>query len=165
MPFHVRTMREADLAAVYAVQVLAYDDMVESLDVLRSRLLTAPDTAWVAENRDGIGAYLVAYPSQRGKISPLGSDFELAPVANALYIHDLAVAPRMAGRGVAGALVQQALSYALSQQLAYVCLVSVQDSLVFWNKLGFAEDQELSSEQASMLLTYSGPAYYCTKNL
>ena len=165
MTYRLRTMRESDLHAVYAVQTLAYTDMVESLDVLRSRLMSAPDTAWVAENKDGIGAYLVAYPSHRGKISSLGGEFDIAPAANALYIHDLAVAPRMAGQGVAAALVQQAFAYAISRQLTYICLVSVQDSLVFWNKLGFEEDHELSPEQASVLLSYSGPAYYCTKKI
>jgi len=166
MSFHLRIMRHADLAAVHAVQVQAYvSNMVESLEVLGTRLQAAPDTAWVAENKDGIGAYLVAYPSQRGKISALGGEFELPPAADALYIHDLAVAPRMAGLGIAAALVQQAISYALSKQLQFVCLVSVQDSLSFWNKLHFVEDHELSPEQASMLLSYSGEAYYCSRKL
>ena len=166
MTFHLRLMREADLAAVHAVQELAYaETMVESMDVLRSRLHTSPMTAWVAENKDGIGAYLVAYPSQRGKISELGSDFELPPAADALYIHDLAVAPRMTGQGIAAALVQHAITDAVSRQLQYVCLVSVQDSLSFWNKLAFLEDQDLRPEQASLLLSYPGAAYYCSRKL
>ncbi|MFZ6689315.1 GNAT family N-acetyltransferase [Undibacterium sp. SXout11W] len=166
MSFHIRLMREKDLPAVHAVQALAYvAEMVEPLDLLKARLQTSPETAWVAENKDGIGAYLVAYPSQRGKISALGSDFDLSYVPNALYIHDVAVAPRMAGQGVAVALVQQAVSCALAKHLQYGCLVSVQNSLSFWEKLGFLEDRELSPEQSSLLSTYTGAAYYCSKKL
>ncbi|MBC3862448.1 GNAT family N-acetyltransferase [Undibacterium jejuense] len=166
MSFNIRLMRESDLIAVHAVQALAYiPEMIESLHILKARLHASPETAWVAENKDGIGAYLVAYPSQRGKISALGSDFDLPSIPDALYVHDVAVAPRMAGQGVAVALVQRALSCAQSRDFQYVCLVSVQDSLSFWEKLGFAEDKDLSPEQSSLLLTYFGPAYYCSKKL
>jgi len=164
--FHIRRMREADIASVFAVQAQVYvAEMIEPASLIAARLAAAPQTCWVAEDRHGIGAYLMGYPSRYGKISALGAGFEVAAEADALYLHDLAVAPRMGGQGAGQGLVQQALAFARAQSWAYACLVSVQDSSRFWQRLGFLPSAALQAEQVALLKTYSGPALYCTKQL
>lgn len=166
MSFRIRAMQAADLAAVFQVQMQTYvPAMVEAPALLAARLQAAPATAWVAQDRQGVAAYLVAYPSRCGKIAALGQPFQVAADANALYLHDLAVAPRLAGRGAGGALARQAWQYAGQMGWRYSCLVSVQDTRAFWQQLGYREPGELSAQQQAGLQSYSGQAYYLVKDL
>ena len=86
-------MRDTDVAAVYAIQTEAYtSELIEEQSLIQERLRSAPDTAWVAEDQQGVCAYLVAYPGKLGKITPLGAPFSVSAQADSLYLHDLAVA-------------------------------------------------------------------------
>lgn len=167
MSLQIRLMREQDIAAVFEVQTQAYvSAMVEAEGIFRARLVTAPATCWVAEDAEvGVCAYLMAYPSSSGKISSLGSDFDPARDADSLYLHDLAVGTAMHGRGVGVRLVEHAQAYALSAGWTTMHLVSVQSTKAFWQKQGFVEVTALSPEQTSALMTYSGLAHYCVKQL
>jgi hypothetical protein len=46
-------------------------------------------------------AYLAAYWSHPGKITPLQGEFDAQPQASVLYLHDMAVDPALAGQGIA----------------------------------------------------------------
>ncbi|MDE2431013.1 MAG: GNAT family N-acetyltransferase, partial [Burkholderiales bacterium] len=145
----------------FQVQTEAYvPAMVEPLELFRRRLQTAPASAWVAETADGVQAYLMAYPSVLGKIAALGQDFEIANTADALYLHDLAVGSRLAGKGVAVQLVNAALATARQSGFKYSCLVSVQNTQAFWQKQGYVVYAAANPEQRQHLQTYSGPASY-----
>ncbi|BBB64298.1 N-acetyltransferase [Undibacterium sp. YM2] len=162
----VRTMQPADLAAVYHIQTQAYvADMVEAPTLLASRLAAAPACAWVAELGNQVVAYLAAYPSRFGKISALGQEFQPAQPANALYLHDMAVAPEQAGQGLARAILASALEYAAAQGWQYACLVSVQSTRSYWQKLGFIAQTDLDEEQQAKLDSYVGPAFYMVRAL
>ncbi|MFZ6731221.1 GNAT family N-acetyltransferase [Undibacterium sp. Ji42W] len=159
-------MQPADLAAVYHIQTQAYvADMVEAPALLASRLAAAPACAWVVEQGDQVVAYLAAYPSRHGRISALGQEFQPAQPANALYLHDMAVAPEQAGRGLARAMLASALEYAGAQGWQYACLVSVQSTRSYWQNQGFMAQTELNEEQKAKLDTYVGPACYMIRTL
>lgn len=153
-------MAEADLDAVLAVQAACYPPpMQEPADVVRARLRASPDTVLVARDADGVCAYLFAYPSRLGKVTPLGGDFAVPKEPDTLYLHDLAVAPRAAGQGVARRLVDAMLARAGS--LRHSALVSVQDSRPFWESLGYA----VAAGDARALATYPTDAQYMTKRM
>jgi predicted N-acetyltransferase YhbS len=153
-------MAEADLDAVLAVQAACYPPpMQEAADVVRARLRASPDTVLVARDADGVCAYLFAYPSRLGKVTPLGGDFSLPATPDTLYLHDLAVAPRAAGQGVARRLVDAMLARAGG--LRHSALVSVQDSRRFWESLGYMP----AAGDAAALATYPADALYMSKRL
>lgn len=161
LPLTLRTMTADDLAGVLAVQRECYPPaMNEPAATILSRLAQAPDFAWVAEGDGGVCAYLVAYPSRLGKVTQLGGDFAVAGNADCLYLHDLAVAPRALGGGVARALLRQARQAALAAGLRQAALVSVQDSRAFWQKQGFAAGPALTPVEAANLASYPPPAFY-----
>lgn len=162
----LRTMQADDLAAVYQIQTQAYvADMVEAPALLAARLASAPECAWVAVQNGQVLAYLAAYPSIRAKISALGQDFQIAQRANALYLHDMAVATEHKGRGLARAILEFALAYARKQGWQHACLVSVQNTRSYWQSLGFMELTELDTEQKATLATYTGTAHYMLMDL
>lgn len=161
----LRQMTRSDIPSVLVIQEECYvPDAIESEAVIRARLEHAPSCAWVAEDAQGICAYLVGYPSELGKVTPLGGNFAACSAPACLYLHDLAVARRVAGQGVGSRLVGLALDAARRQGLRYSALVSVQQSAQFWCGLGYAQRDLAEAAQAAHLGTYPGPACYMVRD-
>lgn len=160
-------MREDDIAGVLAVQALAYGPgFLEDEATIRLRWQAAPHTAWVAVDGQQVCAYLVAYPSRLGKVTLLHGGFDVPADADCLYLHDLAVSPRAAGRGLAPALLQAAWQAAARLGLGWSALVSVQDSQGFWRRQGFAEHAGLDAGRRAQLASYpGGSASYMVRRL
>ena len=89
------------------------------------------------DDRGALTAYLVAYWSVRGAVTPLHGDFKAREDADTLYLHDLAVLPAQAGRGLARALLQAAWRMAQARGVRRAALVSVQGTEAFWRRQGF----------------------------
>lgn len=161
-----RAMQPADIAAVLRIQAECYQAaLLEDEAAIRQRLLAAPQTAWVAADGDGVCAYLAAYPSRIGAITALGGQFELPALPDTLYLHDLAVARRVRGEGVGPALAAFSWEQGVSLGLRFSSLVSVQDSLPYWQRLGYEIQADLTPQQQARLATYPGPSCYMIKKL
>lgn len=162
----LRPMDAQDLDALLAVQAACYPPpMQEPADVVLARLAAAPDSCLVAIDDDGVCGYLFAYPSRLGVVTPLGAPFDPARAPDTLYLHDLAIAPRAHGRGLARALVTQLLAQASAQGIAASSLVSVQDTARFWTSLGYGELRLDCPQARAALATYPGVARYMTRRL
>lgn len=168
MSYLIRLMLPADLDAVLRVQAACYPaPMQEPAAVLHARLRAAGETCAVASAHraaggdSAIGGYLFAYPSRLGRVTDLGAPFEVAPQADTLYLHDLAVGPDALGRGLARRLVGHVLSVGRARGLAHSALVSVQDSAGFWHGLGY----RAAATADSGLLTYPPGALYMARAL
>jgi len=162
----IHPMLPADLDAVLRVQAACYPPpMQEAAAVVKARLDAAAATCLAARDADGVCGYLFAYPSRLGLVTDLGAPFEIAPDADTLYLHDLAVDPRALGQGLARALVEHLLDLGRGQgwsrPLSHAALVSVQDSTRFWNGLGFAA----RATNDPGLLTYPAGAVYMARPL
>jgi predicted N-acetyltransferase YhbS len=159
-------MQVRDIPAVMSIQEESYSaEVLESEAVIRDRLAACPQLAWVAEDDEGVCAYLFAYRSRVGKVTPLDGMFQPHAEADCLYLHDLAVSRRANGRGIGPALVRKNLEQARTHQLRYSALVSVQESEAFWSRLGYAAHTELEPRQASNLASYQIPAVYMVRAL
>lgn len=162
----VRDMRADDLDAVLAIQLACYGaGFVEDGVLIARRLAASPHTGWVAEHGGAVRAYLAAYPSQRGKLTPLHGDFEVAPDADALYLHDLAVHPEASGLGLGPRLVRHAWAHALRAGWRHSTLVSVQASVGFWERQGYAATAAADDLQQARLATYPGDSVYMARRL
>lgn len=158
-------MRATDLDAILRVQALCYPPaMQEPLAVVRERIGAAADTSFVAVHHNGaILAYVFAYRSRLGAVTPLGADFDVDQGGDALYLHDLAVAPEAAGSGLARRLAAQLLAHARDARLGWCALVSVQDSRIFWERLGYRAAACDGEAARAALATYPAPAVYMVR--
>ncbi len=164
----LRVMRLADIGAVLNLQAAAYTpDLLEDEATLRARWAQCPDTAWVACRAEQVCAYLVAYPSLLGALTPLGAHFAPAPSPDCLYLHDLAVSPALAGRGVGKQLVAHACSVAASAGWRYSALVAVQGSVRFWHGQGYRSvpPSALNALQHAHLKSYHVAAVYMQRHI
>ncbi|MEM8513613.1 GNAT superfamily N-acetyltransferase [Massilia sp. MP_M2] len=134
----MRPMLPADLDAVLRIQAACYPaPMQEPAAVVASRIAAARGTCLVGSHEGIVRGYLFAYPSRLGLVTDLNAPFTLAHQPDTLYLHDLAIEPCALGRGLARALVDDALCLARTLGLAHAALVSVQDSARFWQALGW----------------------------
>jgi ribosomal protein S18 acetylase RimI-like enzyme len=164
--FYCRAMLAQDLDDVIRIQADAYvDEIRETDEVIHARFAQTPDTSWVVERQGKVCGYLVGYHSFLGEVTPWGQDFSHKATANTLYLHDLAICKTASGCGLGPMLVGLALQEARARKLEHVALVSVQNSKLFWGKLGFNEYQNLCEIQQRHLHTYSGPAFYMSRSL
>lgn len=158
-PF-IRPVAETDIDAILRVQAACYSPaMREARAVVSARIRSAAATSFVVLDGDGLCAYVFAYRSTRGAVTPLDAPFAVAADGDTLYIHDLAVAPRAAGRGLARRLAGhlQALARAAGWGSA---LVSVQDSQAFWEGLGF---RVTACDAPAAMATYPRGAVYMAR--
>ncbi|OWW21231.1 hypothetical protein AYR66_18900 [Noviherbaspirillum denitrificans] len=138
--------------------------MQEEIEVILQRLHDAPRTCWIAEDDAGPCGYLLAYPSRLGAVTPLGGHFCLVSNADTLYLHDLAVPSRMAGKGVGSALVELAMQAAAAWNISSSALVSVQGSRQYWMRLGYTA-MAPDLQYAANLKSYPDDAVYMVKRL
>lgn len=161
----LRRMEAEDLDAVLAIQLACYGAaFVEGRALIERRLARAPETAWVALVDGRVQAYLTGYPSTLGKLTALHGEFEPHPLGDTLYLHDLAVHPDANGRRLGPRLVQHALAFGATQGWPHAALVSVQDSLGFWQRWGFENTALTQPEQITRLASYPGAAFYMTRH-
>lgn len=161
----IRLMTEQDLPAMLAVQAACYPPaMQEPAGIVLARLRAASGTTLVADGADGVCAYVFAYPSRLGAVTPLGARFAPAPDADTLYIHDLAVAPSALGQGLARRLLAGLSKRARTLALPHAALVAVQDSRRFWEGQGFAV-RDAGQDLAAALATYPDGALYMTRDM
>ena len=132
-----RPMLPTDIPSVVRIQSQCYlPDNIESGTVIRARLASAPDTAWVAERDGAVCAYLVGYRSRLGQVGALGDGFEPATDPNCPICTISRSGHRARGLGLGPLLVAHALAQAVREGLAWAALVSVQGSQAFWAPAG-----------------------------
>ena len=120
-----RPLTLQDLPGLLAVQRACYGDgYIESGLVYARRLASPAQCSLVIEQAGRIGAYLAAYGSGQGKVTPLHGDFEAADAPDTLYLHDMAVLPECAGQGLAQALLMLLWRDAASRGLTCSALVA-----------------------------------------
>ncbi len=162
-----RPLAAHDLPGLLAVQRACYGPaFVEGAAVFARRLAHPAQCSLVLATPDGtVCAYLAAYGSRLGCVTPLQGDFAPAPHPDTLYLHDLAVAPACAGQGLAHTLLAHAFAAARAAGWAHTALVSVQDSAPYWARQGYAEQAVPDAAQRRHLHSYGDGARYMARAL
>lgn len=162
----VRPLGMHDVDSLLHVQTVCYGDtFLESRDVFAQRLTCAHHCSIgvVQPGTTALQAYLVAYWSNPGKITPLNGLFTPpAQGEQVLYLHDMSVLPALAGQGVARHLVQHCMAQARQRGLRQAALVSVQGSQGYWERQGFSACPVKDAQQYKNLQTYGEGALYMT---
>lgn len=163
----LRALGVADVPAVLQIQAQCYGaQYVEGEGVFTRRLLAPHHCSWAAEHAGRLVAYLAAYWSAPGKITPLQGDFAAVPVPSVLYLHDMAVAPAAAGQGLAGALLDAVRAQALARGgITQMALVAVQDAHHYWARKGFVRCRPADVQAQQHLASYGPDACYMAQPL
>lgn len=161
-----RALTVDDLPGLLAVQHACYGEgFVEGAEVFARRIASPAQCSLVLEDGGLVCAYLAAYDSVLGKVTPLHGDFEAVPQPDTLYLHDMAVLPQLAGRGMARALLEPLWRQAQARGLFQSALVSVQGSQGFWERHGYAAQPLHDAAQSQRLAAYGAGAVYMVRGL
>ncbi len=162
----VRPLALSDLAELLAVQLACYGEgFVESGEVFARRLASPANCSLVLEQGGTVCAYLAAYRSVRGKVTPMHGDFEAVAQPDTLYLHDMAVSPANTGQGLARMLLRPLWAQAASHGLQHSALVSVQDSQAYWERQGYVLQPLAEGAQRECLASYGEGAVYMARSL
>lgn len=158
-----RAMTERDLDGVVAVARVAFPDHFEDRDCFAERLALYPLGCRVlADDRDRVVGYGIAYPWVAGSMPPLNARIGALPdAATLIYLHDLALSPNARGSGATGGFVAWLVDHARDAGWPRIALVAVNDAAPFWARQGFAEID--SPELRAKLATYGGDARYMVR--
>ena len=169
MSWQLQPLAAAHLPGLAAVQQVCYGAaLVEPTAVFAQRLHSPANASWAVVTRaqpTQVLAYLAAYQSQRGKVTPLHGDFAPVATPDTLYLHDMAVLPQHHGQGLARALLAQLLHSARQRGLRHSALVSVQDSQAYWQRQGYAVHALDCATQRQHLASYGVDALYMLRNI
>jgi GNAT superfamily N-acetyltransferase len=134
-----RLLTADDVPELHRVEAEAYIPELHESDASFLRLIELfPEGAFGYFDAGGLCGYAFAAPSISGSTLPLRSVLDRIPdEADTFYIHDVAVAERCRGRGIARLLVTRLLELARARGFGRSELVSVQGSAPFWQKFGF----------------------------
>jgi ribosomal protein S18 acetylase RimI-like enzyme len=162
-----RALQLRDLPGLLQVQLACYGEgFVESAEVFTRRLASPVNCSLVLERSGQVCAYLAAYRSVQGKVTPLHGDFDSAvAVPDTLYLHDMAVLPGCAGQGLAQALLAPLWAQGAAWGLRHTALVSVQGSQGYWERHGYAVAALEDPVQRERLASYGQGAVYMVRPL
>lgn len=165
MTRHWRAMTDRDLDGVVAVARVAFPDHFEDRACFAERLALYPRGCRVlADDRDRVVGYGIAYPWVAGSMPPLNARIGALPeAAELIYLHDLALLPETRGTGTASSFVAWLVDHARGAGWPRIALVAVNDAAPFWTRQGFAavDGPELRAKLAS----YGDDARYMVRDL
>lgn len=161
-----RPLSLADLPGLQAVQRQCYGtDLVEGTDVFARRLAHPANCSAAMVQAGEVRAYVVAYRSCWGQVTPLHGDFSDHPAPDTLYLHDLAVGPQWVGQGYGQALRHWLWCQASAWGLRWSALVSVQDTQAYWQRQGYHPQPLSDATQRQRLRSYGPGAVYMGQSL
>ncbi len=161
LPCRVRPLQPADLGALMAIQRACYGaEYAESESIFARRIASPAQCSLVVEREGALLAYLAAYWSVAGKVTPLHGDFEACAVPEVLYLHDMAVHPAHAGQRLAGRLLAPLWAQARERGIRQSSLVSVQGTQDYWRRHGYRLQALQDPAQLQRLASYGEHAVY-----
>lgn len=133
-----RAMTAGDLDGVHRLSLRVYPQFFERRDVYADRLALYPQGSLVLDSEGGIGGYAVGHPARLFAPPPLDTVLgRLTEGADALYVHDVALAPELRGLGLVEGGVHALLALA-DRDRRPAMLVSVNGTPAFWQRFAFA---------------------------
>ncbi|MBC8130877.1 MAG: GNAT family N-acetyltransferase [Rhizobiaceae bacterium] len=157
---HWREMRMDDVASVFSLAERVHPTFPETIAIYPDRMALYPMGCIVLDDGQHIVGYGLAYPARLHAPPPLGTVLgALSVEADALYVHDVAVAPEWRGRGQADAGIARLL--ALPEASCLAMLVSVYGTSRFWTRFGFVD--ETTAILPEKLASYGEGARYMVR--
>ncbi len=131
-------MRPNDLPALLALADRVHPDLPEPVDVFADRLQLSPTTCLTLEVDRVLQGYAVAHPWISGPAPALAVELGTLPAgADALHLHDVAVAPEYQGQGLVAAAITQMEDAARALGLHTLTAVAVHGTVTYWQRYGF----------------------------
>ena len=144
----IRNARLDDLQAIVEIEQENFSDMAASLETMKERILTIPDTFLVAEIDGAVAGYIEGpVVSQRYLTDDLFHQVEKNPVSGGfIAVTSLSVSPRFQGQGVGTALLATMKDLAIAQKRLGISLTCQENLISYYEMNGFLDEGESESQ-------------------
>lgn len=160
-----RPMTGEDIDGVVMTARVCFPDHFEARACFEERLALFPQGCFVLACGDAVKGYCIAYPWPEGSVPPLDSLLGALPQGRAaFYLHDLALQPEVRGQGHARPIVERLALDLRGIDAKRIALVSVNDSVRFWQGQGFAPVAP-DETMARKLASYGAGAQYMVREV
>jgi ribosomal protein S18 acetylase RimI-like enzyme len=157
-----RNMTTSDIKGLLHVADEVHPDLPESDDVFEERLRLFPGGCMVLVEDDEICGYAISHPIRHRQPPALGTKLgDIAADANQYYIHDLAILPKLRGRGLATECIDKLL--AIASRYPTTSLVSVYGTSTFWGRFGFLSET-IDEVLSKKLRNYGADAIFMSRH-
>ncbi len=134
----ISLLQEQHWPDIIDIQKQAYSSFgTESLNVLKSKQRNSPEFCFVIEKNNIALAYLLCHYWPYQDMPKLFKSLPDLKPCKQVFIHDLAINLAHHKQGLGRHLVEHLLETLKQNKITKVTLVSVQESTIFWQKLGF----------------------------
>jgi ribosomal protein S18 acetylase RimI-like enzyme len=153
-----RPLHVSDIADLLRIASEIHPSLPESPAVFTERVELFPSGCYVLVEDSELCGYIISHPICQHQPPTLDSLLgEIASEADQYYIHDLAILPKMRGRGFAADIMDKISIIARRYQTT--CLVSVYGTEKFWARFGFVTEV-VDQGLAEKLREYGNDAIY-----
>ena len=115
----------------------------EDISVYRAIIEVFPDGAWGAFCDNKLAGYIFFHPYKYSEIKPLNSMLKLNGDENCMYLHEIAVLSEYRAYKISTRLLSTFDKVSNLYNYTTQSLVSVQNSIGFWEKQGFSFVREV----------------------
>jgi predicted N-acetyltransferase YhbS len=134
----IRPITKEDWPHVDAIQKETYPPQAnEDIETIKCHWKLSPKTCFVATEHNTVIAYLIAHPWKMRTQPPINTIYSSLGDTNCIYLHDIAINKLHQKTGLGQKLVLKLFEAGTSLGYSSYCLISVQGTRPFWEKLGF----------------------------
>lgn len=135
----IRHIAAHDWGAIAALEDRAYADraLTEGREALAARGRASPGTCFVLDADGAPEGYLLALPYPEFRCPELRGAEEAGHATDNLHLHDIVVAERLRGTGLATCLLARLTATARARRYRRISLVAVAGTAVFWTRRGY----------------------------
>lgn len=160
--YNIREIRDEDWDGIAELESRTYSakELSEGRDALESRARSSPATCFVLDVDEQLAGYVLALPYPLFHSPDLDHDEQRTFDSRNLHLHDLVIAERFRGGGLAKQLLGHLTDTARSNRYERMSLVAVGGSDAFWSANGFRAHSEVSLPSG-----YGADAVYMSRSL
>lgn len=135
---NIRPIEETDWHAILHIQNMVYgNDIPESEAVLRSKIQLGNETCLVITDPEHrVIGYCLSHPWTATPAS-LHTIYTKLSHSSLLYIHDIAIIPSYAGKGLGYKVLHYLTTWAQAHDFSQLSLVSLAQAVTYWRRQGF----------------------------
>ncbi|MFP2767893.1 GNAT family N-acetyltransferase [Oceanisphaera sp. KMM 10153] len=109
----------------------------ESIEVLKDKWFRSPRCCFICREGEQLMGYLLAHSWNNDSPPKLFQTLPRGTEGPILFLHDLAVSNSSFGKGVGSTMITHLVRVATLSGYKQIRLVSIQNSMLFWQKQGF----------------------------
>jgi len=109
----------------------------EKISVYNTFINVFPEGAWGAFDKDILVGQIFFHPYKNQTEKPLNTELILTGGEDCMYLHEIAVLPEYRSHGISNFLLNKFNEVSIKYQMTNQSLVSVENSVKFWEKKDF----------------------------